>query len=263
MDREESSRTRMPDACIDELIQDLQQRQQTRQSLSDAPELRMADDIRHAYGAEAHEDGRSLDRVLARLRGDQGDARSQVLSHSHIVRQQERISTMQHSLDALARGKSSRRWQQRAALLVAVVFLALLTGGLLTVFGVLHAGQTSPTASVASQVITAVALSDNTNLAGQAPAVQHFTVGQTIWLTSLINTGKIPGSGVLTVKWYENDRLYATSTHNVQAPKGQAVATAMKAIPLRTHQVYTQPGNGQVEVYWNGQLVTTLHFVVE
>jgi hypothetical protein len=32
---------------------------------------------------------------------------------------------------------------------------------------------------------------------------------------------------------------------------------------VRARQAYTQPGNAKVEVYWNGQLVTTLHFVVE
>jgi hypothetical protein len=65
------------------------------------------------------------------------------------------------------------------------------------------------------------------------------------------------------VKWYENDSLYATSTRDIQTSKGQAVTTAVKAIPLRMHQVYTRPGEGKVEIYWNGQLVKTLHFVVK
>jgi hypothetical protein len=107
----------------------------------------------------------------------------------------------------------------------------------------------------------AINLSDNANQPGQTQPVQHFTVGQTIWL--VINVGKMKGSGVLTVKWYENDRLYATSTRGIQASKGQAVATAVKDIPLRIHQVFTRPGDGKVELYWNGQLVKTLQFVVK
>ncbi len=127
----------------------------------------------------------------------------------------------------------------------------------------LHRPGTLPTSSFASNVITSVGLSDNANQTGQAPTVQRFTVGQTIWLSSVINVGKMSGSGILTVKWYENDLLYATSTRDFHAPKEQAVATAVKAIPVRARQVYTQPGDAKVEVYWNGQLVTTLHFVVE
>jgi hypothetical protein len=60
MDREERSRTRLTDAHIYELLQDLEERQRTCQSLADATELRMADDIRHAYQAEAREDAGSL-----------------------------------------------------------------------------------------------------------------------------------------------------------------------------------------------------------
>ena len=77
----------------------------------------------------------------------------------------------------------------------------------------------------------------------------------------MINVGK-SGWGTLTLKWYENNHLYATSRRDVQAPQGQAVAGAVKAIPVRARQVYTQPGKASVEVYWNGQLVKTLHFVV-
>jgi hypothetical protein len=267
MDREEYSRARMTDAHIDELVQDVQQGQR----LVDAPELRMAHDIRHAYQAETREDVRSLERVLARLIGDQAAAQPQVLFLPHGSEQEERISNMQHNMVTLDRGKTSRRWQQHAGLLAAVLFLALLVGGLLTVLGVAHAGHTStptargtlPASSFASNVIASVGLSDNANQIGQAPTVQRFTVGQTIWLTSVINVGKMTGSGILTVKWYENDLLYATSTRDFQAPKEQGVATAMKAIPMRARQVYTQPGDAKVEVYWNGQLVTTLHFVID
>lgn len=128
--------------------------------------------------------------------------------------------------------------------------------------GVLRVGESLPTADIASQVITSVKLADSVNQVGQAPPVQHFTIGQTIGL--LINVGKMKGlAGVLTVKWYENNRLYATSTHDIQAPKGQAVATAVRTVPVSTQQVFRQPGEGKVELYWNGQLVKTLYFVVE
>jgi len=264
MDRKECSHAHMTDAHIDELVQDVQQRQRTRQSLADAPELRMAYDIRRAYQAETREDTRSLERVLARLRRDQAAAQSQALFVPRISQQPERISTMQHSIDTFTRGKTSTRWQQRAGVLAAALFLTMLVGGLLTTLGVIHAGHTSPPTAqgtVPTSSVTSVVLADNVNQTSQAPTVQHFTVGQTIWLTSMINVGKT-GSGVLTLKWYENGRLYAISKRGFQAPQGQAVATAMKVIPLRAHEVYTQPGNAKVEVYWNGQLVTTLNFVV-
>ena len=247
-------------AHIDELVQNVQQ----RQNLADVPELRMTHDIRRAYQTESREDARSLERVLASLIEDQAEAASKLLFLPHVSQQQERVSTMQHSLETLVQGKTSRGWQQRVSLLAAVLFLTLLVGGLLTVLGVVQVGHTSTsTSSFASKVITSVGLSDNANQTSQAPTVQRFTVGQMIWLTSVINVGKMTGSAILTVKWYENDRLYATSRRDFQAPKKQAVATVLKVIPLHVHQVYTQPGDAKVEVYWNGQLVTTLHFVVE
>jgi hypothetical protein len=173
---------------------------------------------------------------------------------------------MQDSIHTPTHGKG---WRQRAGLLVAALFLTLLVGGLLTVLSVVHAGHTSPSASQGtlsasgSHVITSVLLSDNANQTSQAPTVQHFKVGQTIWLTSVINVDKMKGSGNLMVKWYENDRLLATAKRGFQAPQGQAIPTALKAISIRNHQVFTQPGDGKVEVYWNGQLVTTLHFTIQ
>src|SRR5215469_8740715 len=113
--------TRVNDAHIDELVQDVQQRQRTRQSLADAPELRMVQDIRRAYQAETHEDARSLERVLARLQGEQVAVQSQALPLAHVSQRQERISTMQHSIDILIRGKTSRGWQRRAGMLAAVL----------------------------------------------------------------------------------------------------------------------------------------------
>lgn len=261
MDREERSRTHATDTHIDELLQDLEERQRTQQGLADVPELRIAHDIRRAYQPEALEDARSLDRVLAKLMEDQARTQSKPLFLPTVSRQPERISTMQHTLDTSIRGKSSRSWQKPVSLLAAVVFFALLVGGMLTALGVMHTNQTSPTASVTSQVITSVALSDNINQTTQTSTVQSFTVGQTIWL--VINVGKKSGSGLLMVKWYENGHLYTTTKHGIQVPKGQVIATTAKAISERTHQVFTQPGDGKVEIYWNGQLVKTLHFVVK
>ena len=261
MDREECSR--VTDTDIDQLLQDLAEHQRTCQSLTDAPQLRMAHDIRRAYQTEARDDAHSLERVLAKLREDQAKTQGQEFSLAHVTRPPERISTMQHRLDTLAWSKSSRKWLQPAGMLAATLFLTLLIGGLLTMLGVIHIGQTAPTARSASQVVTSVALSANSNQMAQASTTQTFTVGQTIWLTSMINMAKMTGSGVLTVKWYENNRLFATATHTVQIPKEQAVAGAEKAISVRAHQVFTQPGDGKVEVYWNGQLIETLHFSVK
>lgn len=261
MSREEHSPTHATDAHIDELLQNLAERQRSGQGLIDVPELRLAQDIRRAYQTEALEDARSLERVLAKLTKDQVSAGSNPLALLPISRQTERISTMQHTLDTRTDRKSRRKWQP-PALLAAAVFLALLVGGLLTALGVVHVSQTSPTASVVSQVITSVALSDNTNLTTQTSPVQHFAVGQTVWL--VLNVGKMKGpAGILSIKWYENDHLYATSTRDFQTAKGQAIASASKAIPVREHQVFTQPGNGKVELYWNDQLVKTLYFVVK
>lgn len=267
MDREKSSRVRMTDMHIDELVQDVQQHQRTRQSMADAPELRMVYDIRRAYQTETREDAHSLERVLARLREDQVEARLNVLLLPHVYQQHERIRTMQKSIHTFVQGKTGRGWRQRAGLLVAILFLTLLVGGLLTVLSVVHTGYTTQdtlsASSSASNVITSVLLSNNANQTSQAPTVQHFKVGQTIWLTSVINVGKMKGSGNLMVKWYENDRLLATTKRDFQAPQAQAIPIALKAISLHNHQVFTQPGDGKVEVYWNGQLVATLHFVVK
>lgn len=246
-------------AHVDELVQALQQRQHTHRSITDAPELRMAHDIRHAYQAETHEDARSLERVLARLKGEQAEVQqAKVLLLPRVSQQQERMTAMQNSPDALAGGRIGRRWRQRAGVLVAILFLALLVGGGLTVLNVTRSG--SP---LASNVVTSLALSDNANQAGQQASVQHFTAGQTIWLTGLLDLGKTRGSGVLVVKWYENDHLFAITTRDFQTPEGQSVPTALKAITLRANHTYGTPGNGKAEVYWNGQLVTTLHFVIE
>ncbi|HLJ32736.1 MAG TPA: hypothetical protein VKU38_03750 [Ktedonobacteraceae bacterium] len=265
MDRNDYSHTRITNMQIDELIQKLQQGQSDCQSMANEPELRMVHDIRRAYQAETCEDAHSLEHVLTKLKGDQAEAQTKILFLPHVYQQQERISTMQNTIETITRSKSSKRWQQRARLLAAVLFLTLLVGGLLTALNVGHI--TTPTtqstsSTIASSVITSVALSDNVNLSNQDPTMQQFTVGQTIWLTSMINVGKVkePGS-LMVVKWYENNRLYATTKHGV--PQEESISTALTVVSLHSHQVFTQPGNGKVEVYLNGQLVTTLHFVIK
>ena len=264
-------RARMTDADTDELIQEVQNKQ--RHNLTDAPELRMTYDIRHAYQDEANEDARSLERVLAKLQGEQRKSPSKVLFLPHLAHHHERTTTMQqniektatmqNSIETLTQGKTSRGWQYRVGLLVAMLFLTLLIGGLLTVLSNHSSPSTAQSTVSASNVITSATLSDNANQTSQAPAMQHFTVGQTVWLTSAINLGKTGGSGTLMVKWYENGHLEATSLRHVSAPKGQAVAMVTKIISVRSHQVYTKSGVGKVEIYWNGQLVTTLNLVVQ
>src|SRR5215471_8839794 len=123
MDRKTYSYTHVSDTSIDELVQDVKQRQQIHQSLADAPELRMTYDIRCAYQTETREDARSLDRVLARLLEDQAAVQPQALFLPHVSQQQERISTMQHSINTPIGGKTSRGWLQPAGLLAAVLFL--------------------------------------------------------------------------------------------------------------------------------------------
>ncbi|HET9919523.1 MAG TPA: hypothetical protein VFQ30_06760 [Ktedonobacteraceae bacterium] len=268
MNREEYSNARMTDMHIDELVQNVQQGQRTCQSLSDDLELRLTQDICRAYQTEACEDARSLERVLARLIEDQVEVPSKVLFLPHVSQRQEEISTMQHSIDTHVQGKNRRGWQKRSGLIAAALFFTLLVGGVLTVLGVIHAGNASQATGGSAlsnsgfASIASVALSDSANQTAQASSVQHFTVGQTIWLNGMVNMGKKAGSNVLMVKWYEDGHLIATSKRGFQTPKDQSVATALKAITLHSHQMYMQPGDGKAEVYWNGQLVTTLHFVV-
>ncbi len=263
MKRDHFSDSKKLDASIQELIQGARQ----QQNLADEPTLRMTNDIRHAYQAEADEDARSLERVLSRLAGDQAESSTKILVFSHVSQQSERIATMQSSFHELAQSKISKKWQQRVGLLAAVLFLTLLIGGLVTAFSLAHAGSASPSiaqgASLTSNVITSVALSNNENQTSQIPTVQHFTTGQMVWLNSTIDTGKVKGSGTLTVKWYENGHLYATSTRGFQAPEDQSLPGALKAITLHAHQAYGEPGDGKAEVYWNGQLVTTISFVID
>ncbi len=263
MNREERSCPPVTDEQIDGLLQHLEERQQICPSLADAPELRIAHDIRRAYRGEAREDARSLERVLARLKEDQTSMPSEILFLPHAAQASEMSRTAPHCPGTPVGSKSRRGWQPRARLLVAAVLLTLLAGGLLTMSGLLPTGQVSPIVGSASQVITSLVLSDDANQTTQTSTMQTFAAGQTIWLTSMIDMKKIKSSGILTVKWYENDQLVATSKRDFRVPKGKLIAMAMKAIPVRAHQVFTKPGEGKVELYWNGQLVTVLHFHIK
>lgn len=167
---------------------------------------------------------------------------------------------MQNSLETLERSKTARIWQRPTGVLAAVLFLTLLVGGLLLALSIGQAGQAP---SAASNVISSVVLSDKANSDDQSSSLQNFAAGQTIWLNGTINVGKISGSNVLQVKWYENGQLLATNTKDFQIPQSPAVAAALKDITLRMHQVYSQPGDGQVQVYWNGQLVVTKNFIIQ
>lgn len=158
MEHEDFSLRPLIDAQIDELVQDLHRRQQTHQHLADAPELRMVQDIRRAYQAEANEDERSLERVLSRLvtgepvqfasstpflQGYQGQEKQ-----LHALDTQKSIlnmtSTIQDMSNASPRGAIQRRWKHPMNLLAATLFIALLMGSFLTVLNVAHSG-TGPT----------------------------------------------------------------------------------------------------------------------
>lgn len=133
------SRPKMLDQQIETIACELEQRQQARQSLSDAPELRLTDDIRHAYQAETHEDQRSLARVLARLVGNDADARPKVIFLPHANNTEKRMSVMQNTMNSSPQDKTQGGWKRRAGLFAAVLCLALLVGGFLTVLGATRA----------------------------------------------------------------------------------------------------------------------------
>jgi hypothetical protein len=140
MHREELQRARQVDAHINELIQELHQCQSIGPTVVDAPDLRMAYDIRRAYQTETSEDTRSLERVLAKLLQDSSDQPTTPFP-SRIAQQHERISTMQNSLEAFERSKATRIWQRPTGVLAAVLFLTLLVGGLLVALSIGQAGQ--------------------------------------------------------------------------------------------------------------------------
>jgi len=56
----------------------------------------------------------------------------------------------------------------------------------------------------------------------------------------------------VVIKWYTNGLFYQSST----------TMTITGAISGYTEEVYVQPAEGMVELYWNNQLAIRLYFVV-
>ena len=77
-----------------------------------------------------------------------------------------------------------------------------------------------------------------------------FKPGQAIYLTYSVQHPKAPG--VVVIKWYTNGLFYQSST----------TRTISGAITGYTEQLYIQPAEGTVELYWNNQLAIRLYFVV-
>lgn len=87
--------------------------------------------------------------------------------------------------------------------------------------------------------------------------INHFTVGQIVYITCSVNTSK---AGTLIVQYYTNDKYYTKTSKPVNA-NTQATAS----FPM----TFEQPFEGKAEIYWadaqgkNAQLAVTLLFVVQ
>lgn len=295
------------DERIDELVQDLQQRQEMHQSLADAPDLRLAYDIRRTYQDETDQDQHSLERVFTRLAGNRATARPKIISLPKIDQQQERIFALQkNAIQTFSQHKPG--WRRHLSVFAAILCTMLLIGGFLTIVNAVRTNRTTsvgsqivitptpqatrPTGSPASHVIPQAILTDSLtgNSEGIGPglsgiaATNHFTVGQHFGIFFLVNDN---GGGAVTVKWYENSRLYSSSARYIPplpavsprkgaspAPtpsRNSPVPTPSRNSPARTASpvessfsvTYDQPAEGKVELYWNGKLAVTLLFVVK
>jgi hypothetical protein len=81
----------------------------------------------------------------------------------------------------------------------------------------------------------------------------QFKVGQDIYLTYSVHP-QSPGS--VTLKWYTDSTFYSAS-NPVAVPGTKEEYTGYVKIQ------FSQPIEGKVEIYWNGQVAVTLFFVVE
>ncbi len=292
MKRKHDPDAQITDKYINELIQTVQQHQEMRPSLADAPDLRLASDIRRAYQAETEQDRRSLQRVFARLVRDQELARPKVIAFPRITQQSERISTMQdYTVQTSSQPKTG--WKRRLALFAAILCMFVLVGGFLTLANAAHANHpagvgsqtsASPRSSgkPASQVIQKAILTASTigkgegigpGLSGIVPE-DHFKVNRQFWLFFLINEDH---GGTVSAKWYADGQLYRSSSLHIPAlPNKPSQQTASPAptpslsspgnitAPIESNfsVTYDLPATGKVELYWNGQLAITLSFVV-
>lgn len=300
MKPDDFSRPAKLDEQIGELTNELERRQQAQSGLADTPDLRLTLDIRHAYQAETDEDQRSLERVLARLVGNETADQPKVIFLPQASKTQKRMSTMQNNtMNSSPQLRVNGGWKKRVGLIAAVLCVALLMGGFLTVLNATHAGRTTGAGSrtsvtptpqpTAPQVIQKAILTDSRagngegigpNLAGISSKT-HFTVGQQFWIFFL---AKAPNKGTVTVKWYENNTLYKTSSQELisvpanssgttpaptpsgkaplPTPSGNSSATNILPVESNFGITYNQAAAGKVEIYWNGHLEVTLDFVV-
>jgi len=273
------------DEHIDELVQGLQQ------SLADAPDLRLAYDLRRAYQDETDQDRHSLEHVFIGLVGNQATARPKIISLPKLDQQQERISVMQKNATQPF-SQSNTGWKRRLSVFAAVLCTMLLVGGFLTLFNAVRVNHTTsagsqmevtptpqPTDSPASHAIQKAVLTDSPtgNSEGIGPglsgitATNQFTVGQQLWIFFLVNDD---GGGTVAVKWYANSRLSSSSSQSLPAtprggpspaptPSRNSPASAASPVESNFSTTYDQPAAGKVELYWKGQLAMTLFFVVK
>ena len=272
--------------------QDLQRRQQTRQSRAEASDLRLASDIRRAYQDEINQDRRSLQRVFARLMRDQAPARPKILSLPAMTPQPQRISVPhKHAVQMLA--QPERGWKRRLALFAALLCTLVLTGGFLILASATRANSPTSTGSTITPTparqsttypaaksipLALLTASDRGNSEGIGPGLsglvpsRHFQVGQKFWLFFLVDAS----GGTVSAKWYADGRFYHVSSLSVPAwptpPPAQASSSRPTpspnspgdASPLESNfsMTYDRQATARVELYWNGQLATTLSFVV-
>lgn len=304
MKPDDFSRPARLDEQIEALSSELERRQQAQRSLSDAPDLRLTQDIRRTYQSETDEDQRSLERVLARLVGNEARDQQKVIFLPQTQKTQKRMSAMQNNTmnsSPQPKGKSKSTWTRSVGLIAAVLCVALLVGGFLTALNATRANHTTtvgsqktvtptpqPTAT-APQVIQKAILtnSETGNSEGLGPDLAgitsqtHFTVGQQFWIFFIAQP---TDDGTATVKWYENNTLYNTSSQDLGAspanssgttpaptpsgsslqptPSGSSSATNFLPIESNFSITYSQAAAGKVELYWNGQLELTLYFTV-
>jgi hypothetical protein len=107
---------------------------------------------------------------------------------------------------------------------------------------------TGPAYSIINSATTTAKIDPKTYLAIEPDTV--FKTNTPIYVTYSVQNPK--GTGQMTVKWYTNGAFYQASPPlNVTKP-----------ISGYDQQEYSQPAEGKVELYWNGQLAITLFFVV-
>jgi len=109
------------------------------------------------------------------------------------------------------------------------------------------AQQTGPAYGIINSATTTSRINSQ-HVAQQQDTV--FKPGQPIYLTYSVQHPKAPG--VVGIKWYTNGLFYQSST----------TKTINGAITGYTEEVYVQPAEGMVELYWNNQLAIRLYFVV-